>query len=310
MSAQRRPFLEARDDALARWCGAPSASAFSHPDVCAAAAETAGLDLAVWACGDAALMAFEKRGPLCLRVLAMPPLLPVTAPILGSPPTEAQSHAGGTDLARLLDAVGAHYAQATLSLPHAWPDARPFAWAGWRVEARAGYVLDLPTAPEAWSKGRRQDARADGFEVRLDADGPELAARFQAGAYARKGVPLAETEAQMTRVARAAAGAGLLRTASVWRDGEAEAAALFVVRGDHATYWLAGSAPGPAMAVLFAHATAALAADGIATLDLGGANVPGVAEFKRQFGACLVPALRVRHVGPRWLRVANALRGA
>ena len=44
------------------------------------------------------------------------------------------------------------------------------------------------------------------------------------------------------------------------------------------------------------------------TLDLSGANVPGVAEFKRQFGARLVPTMRVRRVGPRWLRAVDALR--
>ena len=304
MSAQRHPFGRVRADLVARWRDAPSASAFSHPDVCAAAAEAAGLGLAAWTCGDAAALAFEK-GALGLRVLARPPLLPVSAPILGTPPSQAQSHAGGTDLDALLAALGAHYGQAAFALPPHWPDARPFAWAGWAVETRATYVLDLPTAPAAWSKGRRQDARAEGFEVRLDADGPELAARFQVDAYARKGVPLAETAEQMARVARAVAAAGLLRTASVWRGGEPQAAALFAVRGDRATYWLSGSAPGPAQAVLFAHATAALAADGVATLDLGGANVRGVAEFKRQFGARLAPTPVAR-----WTRGVLSVRDA
>ena len=302
--SQRHAFAEARGDLLARWHAAPTASAFSHPDVCAAAADALGLDLAAWTCGDACALAFEKRA-LGLRVLARPPLLPVSAPVLAAPPTEAQSHAGGTDLDALLGALGAHYGQATFALPPHWPDARPFAWAGWRVETRATYILDLPTAPERWSKGRRHDARAEGFEVRLDADAPELAAAFQTRAYARKGVPLAESADQMARVARAAGEAGLLRTASVWRDGEAQAAALFVVRGDRATYWLAGSTPGPAQAVLFAHATAALAADGVAALDLSGANVPGVAEFKRQFGARLVPTAVAR-----WTRGVLGLRDA
>ena len=88
-----------------------------------------------------------------------------------------------------------------------------------------------------------------------------------------------------------------------------EAAALFAVDGARATYWLSGSTPGPAMSVLFpprrARARGPLAC---CNLDLGGANVPGVAQFKRQLGGVLTPTVTVRRVGPRWLRALDGLR--
>jgi hypothetical protein len=62
------------------------------------------------------------------------------------------------------------------------------------------------------------------------------------------------------------------------------------------------------MTVLFATAFNSLEAEGVTEVDLGGANVRSVAEFKRQFGARLVPSIRVRHVGPSWLRALHAIR--
>lgn len=296
---------------VARWRADPAASPFQHPDVCMAVADAFGLETRVWTSGSASALAYERRvglGPLRTAVLALPQLVPVSAPLRSQAASEADTHRGDTDLAALLHQLAAHYAQATFALPSSWRDPRTFAWADWTVEARFTYRVDLPADPGGWSAGRRRDAASGDVEVRVDADPPQRAAEMQAEAYRRKGVPFGPTVEQMTRVAQAVQATGGLRTVTARRDGAIEAAALFALGGSRATYWLSGSRPGPAMAVLMAHAFDQLAAEGARSVDLNGANVPGVAEFKRQFGATLVPRYRVRHIGPRWLRAAQALR--
>ena len=306
-----RSLAEARDDLVARWRADPNATAFQHPDVCAAAADAFGLATRVWTAGSATAVAYERTigaGPLRTTVLALPPLLPVSAPLRSSPVSEAETHRGDGDLVELLRQLATRYPQATFALPSSWRDPRTFAWADWTVEARFTYEVALPSEPHGWSSGRRQDAQRQDVEVRVDADPPRHAAEMQAEAYRRKALPFGPTVEQMTQVADALQSTGSLRTVTAYRAGAREAAALFTVEGARATYWLSGSHPGPAMAALMARAFQHLAEEGVTTVDLNGANVPGVAEFKRQFGATLVPRYRVRHLGPRWMRVAQALR--
>ena len=318
MTATRRALSEARPSLVEAWRAQAAPSPFTHPDVSAAAAAAFGLGAMAWEVDGAWSVAFEKtlgRGPLAVRVLALPPLLPVAAPILATAPSEVDTHRRQTPLDALIGAIARRYAQATFALPASWTDPRPFAFAGWDVEARFTYLVDLPSDVDGWSSGRRQDARTDGYEARVggretqpDTDDVTAALRLQSDAYRRKALPFSPTTAQMATLADALHKAGLLRSVVVRQGGEVRAAALFAVAGSRATYWLAGSRPGPAMAVLFAHAFEALRAEGVTTVDLGGANVPGVAEFKRQFGSRLVPTYRVRHSGSRWFNALQALR--
>ena len=136
------------------------------------------------------------------------------------------------------------------------------------------------------------------------------AARLQVESYARKDVPYGLASGALVLLADALHARGLVRAFAATRSGDAapEAAALFAIDGTRATYWLSGGKRGPAMSVLFLHAVAALKASGVTDLDLGGANVPGVAQFKRQLGGVLTPTVTVRRVGPRWLRAIDALR--
>ena len=90
--------------------------------------------------------------------------------------------------------------------------------------------------------------------------------------------------------------------------GSAQAGLVMAWHGERAHYWVVGSEPGPAMAVLVGHATDVLRARGVRRVHFGGANTPSVAEFKRNFGWHLVPVVRARWVGPRWLRALDALR--
>lgn len=305
----RHPLASVRADALARWERSPTRSPFTHPAVMEAAGGAFGLDAVAWLGDGAAVVGLERRR-LGARALAQPPALPYSPPLLDAAPKEADVTMQRSPLGPLAAALAARYAQATVALPPAWPDARPLAWNGWALATRYTSVARLDERPFLdWSGGarRRAQAHAGAFEVELGPAHVGDAVRLQVASYARKGLALRESEAALRRVADAMSDAGLVQAAVAKRDGAVEAAALFAVDGPSATYWLSGSAAGPAMTVLFAHAERELAAAGVRTLDLGGANVPGVAQFKRGLGGRVRPVVVARWAR-RWVRALQALR--
>ncbi|MEM6327704.1 MAG: GNAT family N-acetyltransferase [Bacteroidota bacterium] len=305
-----RPLADARSDALALWDSARVRTPFTHPVFVEALGQVFG-HRAVALLGDGVgVVGVEKRrGPV--RALALTPGATYTSPVLASWPREADTVRQSTGLDTLAVALAASVEQATLALPPSWPDARPFAWNGWALQTRYTALVDLAADPlSRWSHGTRQPAErhAEAFDVREGADQIPLAARFQVDSLARKSVRLGATADTLNTLGRGMHGLGLARAFGAYRDGVCEAAALIAVDGTEATYWIAGSTPGPAMAVLFRHAMPTLHRGGIHTLDLGGANVPGVAQFKRQLGGVLTPVVTARWIGPRWLRALNAIR--
>ncbi|MFN3597611.1 MAG: GNAT family N-acetyltransferase [Rubricoccaceae bacterium] len=313
------PAARAAYEALAR--DSPLASAYAGLGLAERCAAAYGLEaalLSVQPAGaapnapwEAGMVAFERRrGPF--RVLALPPLVPTTGPLVRTLPAEAAVHARHTPL----DALAAHlctaYDQATLAPAPALTDGRAFAWAGFALGVRYTYLLTVQPGESAtaWSESaRRLLARhAAAYTVR---EAPEAAAVLWALAersYARQGARLGLDPARTQALVAALAAAGDARLFVAERDGTPEAAALVPVCGRHASYGLSGSTPGPAMTVLFAGVLPHLAARGIEVFDLNGANVPGIAEFKRRLGAQLVPVLRMRYVRSPVLRIAQALR--
>lgn len=304
------PLADVRADALALWELADVRTPFSHPDYVLAAADPLGLSPVALMSEGACVVGLEKRkGPV--RALALPLASSYNAPILVARPREVDINQRDTPLDHLAQAVSGSFAQATLALPPNWPDARPFEWNGWSLRTRHTALVSLTENPsEAWSHGTRQPARRyeEAFDVREGAEEVAQAARAQVEAYDRRSLRLGLPAAALHRLGTAMRGLGLARAFGAYRDGACEAAALFAVDRSHATYWLSGSTPGPGMAVLFLHAMRALHEEGISTLDLGGANVPGVAQFKRQLGGVLTPVVVAKWVGPRWLRALHAFR--
>lgn len=71
-------------------------------------------------------------------------------------------------------------------------------------------------------------------------------------------------------------------------SGALEAGIVLLMNEDTAWYWLAGSQPGPAMTVLLVDTLVHLKTLGRSSMDLMGANTPGITEFKRRFGGDLV----------------------
>ncbi|MEL6614850.1 MAG: hypothetical protein AAFQ43_03880 [Bacteroidota bacterium] len=305
------PLADARADALALWTRSATRTPFSHPAFAEAVGAAFGLTPLAVLSDQTGVIGLEKtRGPL--RALALPPLAPEAPPLLTAHATEAAAHSGETPLATLVSTLADRFDQAAFALGP-WPDARPFAWAGWNVATRYTYALDVsPEAPDRWSKTTRWEARrhADAYIVEWGDAPLARAADLEVAAYDRKDADLGISPEAIADVARALADAGLARAVGARNreTGALDAAAVFAVDSDRAWYWIAGSVPGPAMTVLLDRAVRDLASGGVAHLDWAGANVPSVAEFKRKRADRLVPTLTVRHVGPRWLRAAHALR--
>lgn len=253
---------------------------------------------------------FEKqRGPFTAS--ALPPLCPVHTPLLARPVAEADTHARRSPLDALLTGLAADVDQATFALPPSLPDLRPFTWAGWTATPRFSYHVRLGGDLRAGYSGttrRLVQNEAAAFEVVEDEAHVGAAVRLMADAYRRAGGTLGLDEAAVTRLGAAVSEAGLARTFAALRAGAPEAALVIATDGRTGVNWITGSAPGPAMAVLVDAVAHRLAEAGASTFDLGGANVPTIAEFKRKFGAALVPTPQVRTVTHPALRLADRLR--
>lgn len=183
------------------------------------------------------------------------------------------------------------------------------------TQARERFTYHLPSLPleravEEWSTSQRRTFRRhNGSFTYSMVDAGTLArspAAVRAGiaetvqwvqaGYARHRarMPLASSGLQQLSEDLIRDGLGQLHILRDTTD-KALAAGVLVVRNSHtAWYWLAGSEPGPAMTVLLGYLQDNLYHTGVSTLDLMGANTPGIAEFKRRFGGTLVSYLHIR----------------
>jgi len=256
------------------------------------------------------VIVYEKRlGPL--RVAARPPMADDAGPILAAPLDAAAVHARASPLDALAAWAQARFHQATWVLHPSLTDARPLVWAGWRLTPAWEYHVEIRADP-AGTFGRsvrqRLRAHADAYAI-VPASAGEVAA-LAAGSLDRKGVPPPDPSA-VGAVGQAMLDAGLARA---WTARRAEAPAgppvagvVALVEPPRATYWIVGRRAdgGPAATLLVDHLAREAARAGCRTLSLGGANVPGVADFKRSFGGALTP-----HLVARWARGPLALRDA
>lgn len=302
----------------ALWERSPQRTPFSHPTFAHALAEAYGFDLR-WAGVEeggalaAAVPVFEKRrGPFTAS--ALPPLCPVHAPVLAEPLGEAEVNDRRSPLDRLVADLAARYDQVTLALPPAYADVRPFTWAGWRATPRYTHRLRLGRGdlPAGFSAVVRRTVRQEAarFDVGEDARHAETAVALTEAAYHRRGEAGGIDGATARPLVSALVGAGLVRAFAATRRGShtPEAAVLVATDGRTAYDWIAGSVPGPAMTVLLAEVLERLERERVETFDFAGANVPGIAQFKRKFGGRLQTTYHVRTVTHPALRVLERLR--
>lgn len=195
------------------------------------------------------------------------------------------------------------------------------------VEIRTRYTYHLPTAPletaiQGWSPSQRRSFRKHQGAYSFVAPDPlsneiqsvvhDLVELTQEG-YARhhRLLPLGNAGLASWAAHLVQSGPGRLYTLRNKQNNGLEAGLLALHHSPMAWYWLAGSRPGPAMTVLLAHVQDDLHHTGIPTLDLMGANTPGISEFKRRFGGKKVAYTHVRtssFLGRMAERAAQTLR--
>ena len=132
-----------------------------------------------------------------------------------------------------------------------------------------------------------------------------------AESYRRHGRRLPADTAGLLRLVDALHAEGQVRlfTATPHNADTPEGGLAVLHDGHTAHYWIAGSAPGPAMTVLLGHTLPRLRDDGIEEFDFVGANTPSIAEFKRHFGPVLTPYFYLEKITRPELRLLYRLKG-
>lgn len=262
----------------------------------------------------AGALVFERRRGL-LRLAAPPPLTPYTPILLAAPVPEADVHARASALDALLDGLARAYPALALDLPPPAPDARPFVWAGYAVRPRYTYAGRLPS-PTSLLAGASRNVRrlhaheAPRYHLREAPDAlPALDALVQT-VFARQGrrPPVAATARRTLHPALLASGLARVFAAFPANARDPDGVLVMLCEGEAAHHWDGASQPGPAMTLLTLYALGMLYAEGVRHVDLGGANLPSVAEFKRRFGLPLAAGLRVERYRGTGLRALAALR--
>ncbi len=274
--------------------------------------------------GEPILSGFVRsRGPV--KDLVLPPFQPYSAVV------------PGLEIGEVADSL-----IATPGLPANWllslAPARPVSGAshaenGYSIKERNTYILasaPMDSAIAAWSAGPRRQVRKATADYRFwcshDKSGDAqseankldeviyASVRLADQAYSRHNRSLPLPPRGLARWARDLVYADLARVYGLYERSSGEVVAAIVALHDHRTawYWIAGSEPGPGMTVLMAHVQDDLYQAGIPTLDLMGANTPGIAEFKRRFGGVHVTYVHLvkRSLAGRFTETAaNLFRG-
>lgn len=311
------------DDATAQarwrvlWEASPQRSAFSSLPYARAASEAFGaaceMHLVADEEGDAAgaLAFWRQRGPY--REVVIPPLTQYGALLLRQTPAEAEVHARRSALEALLAALEARFAVLRFFL--AITDVRPASWRGWRVQPVYTYLLPLDDddLPGRWSSATRRTFRkhGDAYRVQERADAAPAIVHLCAESYRRHGRRFPADAPRLLPLVDTLRDEGQVRLFTATpTEGETPEGGLVVLHdGRTAHYWIAGSAPGPAMTVLLGHTLPRLRDDGLQQFDFVGANTPSIAEFKRHFGPALTPYYYLEKITRPELRLLYRLKG-
>jgi hypothetical protein len=268
--------------------------------------EEGGLDAA----GAVAL--WRRRGPY--KEMVLPPVTPFSAFLLRSVPDESSYHDRGSPFEALLGLLQARYDSVRLRLPPQLTDVRPAQWRGWRTRTYYTYHVPLEEGDpvERWTSSARRTFRRgeEMYHAIEDPAAGHLVAHLCSESYARhnRRPPLSQDRLEVL-IERLALDRNVrLFVVSPRSGGDPEGGLAVLLDGHIATYWIAGSRPGPAMTVLLGVILRQLQQDGLHVFDFVGANTPSIAEFKRKFGSVLVPYFHLETTSPIVLRALGAIR--
>lgn len=255
---------------------------------------------------------YKRRGPF--REAVVPPFTAYSPLLLDALPTEAVVHNQSDGLSRLLNRLSG-FSFAVVHLPPHFQDIRSLQWKGWQLKPLYTYHVTLAEKPDllaTWSAAPRRVVKkyTSAYTIREGAEHLEIVADLCHASYQRQQRRNPLPAAALIHLQRLVTNAGMTRTftATHTASGTIESGFTLLMDDRTAYYWIVGSQPGPAMTVLLGHVLPTLQAEGIEVFDFMGANTPSIAEFKRRFGASLVPYYRAEHYGSALYRVLHTLR--
>ena len=283
-------------DVTARWrllrekSGCPTP--FAHEDVVQGIARASDLRIESVFCEEAGheagcLLYVRRRGPLSQVVV--PPFCFYSAVIL---PDDAPADIRDRLFSALLRGIRNVCPDANVVFPPGtqFPaSARlPAPWSRSEFRTFRAEVVPVERAVDGWSAGSRARYRKHADEFTVES-GPSLVPpilEHVSDAYDRHGRGLPIERSRLETLVRDLAENGHAGILGLRRPDSGELVAGIVLMMDATTAWdwIAGSVRGPGMTVCLGRAIEWLHRRGVKTLDFGGANIPAIATFKRQFG--------------------------
>lgn len=256
----------------------------------------------------AAGVALLKRSkPLSPDELVVPPLHPYNSLLLRPLTTKepnriyASRNAFGAALVRFLRTQGI-FSCRLIHHPRL-DDVRPFMWDGWRITPAYTFLLDVLALDGVASftpayRTRYRKCIEEGFRMATTASVCNAIPRFMPlieATYRRRGMEPGEygLDGIPTYLRSLDAQKALLYFEATTDGGKAVAARILVPAADGLVYdWIAGTDPeylkSGVTVFLVAEILLELQRRGYRTFDFGGANTPGVADFKQGFNGALV----------------------
>ena len=257
----------------------------------------------------AGVTGIERRGG---RQFTTPPLVPhggfIHRPVPSALPSRQESERRGETRA-LIEFLERRYGHVHLTLAPDIADVREFSWAGWAPAPRYTYVTDLGGGSAAvWSRLERRTrtvirkaSEAFRFEPAEDLD--ELVQLYEL-VYGGQGRPPVAADV-IRRFASEARKRGLTEAYRVIDSAGRTASVVVFARGFDTIYaWVSGADPAfrESGATSFLY-WKLLEQTGFPRFDFVGANLPGIAFFKRGFGGSLVSYYAVEAFPNRLLKL-------
>ncbi len=288
---------------IARWQHlsgtSPQHSPFTNLIFAGCLSQRFAINLQVWLVADhkrdvAGMLVFHQtQGPF--HRITVPAFMPYTSVLLADEDVQQDA------LTFLTNQLATRFDDARLHLHPTIQDIRPFTWAGWQTTPYYTYTLDLLSLDNSfssWSNGTRRNfnKNKDAYSLSETPQALQTVVTLCASGYERNGRQFPILPEKLVSLASDLQAKSMVRCFTVVNEaGTTEAGLAVLHHGTQAYYWIAGSNPGPAMTVLLGKTLPKLQAAGIETFDFVGANTPGIAEFKRRFGAILTPYFGVTH---------------
>lgn len=251
----------------------------------------------------------ERRGG---RQLMTPALMPhggfIHRPVPSDLPSRQESERRGETRA-LIEFLERRYGHVHLTLAPGIDDVREFSWAGWAPAPRYTYVTELGSGSEAvWSRLERRTrtvirkaSEAFRFEPAEDLD--ELVQQYKLVYGEQDRLPVAADV--IRRFASEARKRGLTEAYRVIDSAGRTASVVVFARGFDTIYaWVSGADPAfresGATSLLY---WKLLEQTPFPRFDFVGANLPGIAFFKRGFGGSLLSYYTVEAFPSRLLKL-------